>query len=210
MPSFRWSLLNLRCFLLPKHHDHETAGHQLNSVAPRHSGGHKPQHLAFRGSSLWKLYWQYTPLELPYPLPAGTFWVDDFPNFPLSVGYIMFFGRFSGALNLGQMTILHQPGKPLKTKRPYQYSFLMSADSPDFGLPKIIPYKARPWLNHNESLLQFSRLKIPQTKINHLQLENYWYLILRQKKHPRPCCGEVKFLVFGDAYIGKINTHLLF
>ena len=170
------------------------------------------QHCALEGTSHSTWHFEQSPvkalltvysLELPYPLERH-FWVDDFSFFPLrwDICFLLPSSSQPGANDHTSPT-----WKTLKKGPTSIPSWCRPTFPPDVGLPKIIPYKALPWLNHNEPLGEFSRLKIP-LKISHLQLESYWYLILR--KNTQGHTGEVKFLVFGD-FLGKINTkHLLF
>ena len=173
MPSFRWTILNLRYFLLPKHRNRETAGPQLNSV---------PQHLAFRGSSLWKLYWQYTPLELPYPLPAGTFWVDDFPNFP----------RWDICFLLPSSS---QPGANYHTS-PTRKTLKKKAPIPSWCRPTPQISASQKSSLFSTSLAQSQRiiggvfsLEDPTKKNQPSSAGKLLIPHFDKKKHPRRCCG---------------------
>ena len=166
------------------------------------------QHCALEGTShsTWhfeqspsKLYWQYTPWNYHIPYQPALFESMMFPNFPLGGRYVFCRSRkeLSTWGKWPYFTNLENP----KTKRPY--IFLPDVGRlPGFRPPKIIPYKARPWLNHNESLGEFSRLKIPQKKSAIFSWKttdtSFW-----DKKHPRPCCrGEI----FGIWWLFRVKS----
>ena len=120
MPSFRWTMLNLRCFLLPK------------APWPQNEDRRSPAKQRGTGPGISSTHpWNY---HIPYQ-PA-LFESMIFQTFPLGGRYV---SSFPSALNLGQMTIIHQPGKPLKKKAPIPS---LEGQLPRFRPPKNHPYKA--------------------------------------------------------------------